>query len=110
MTYDNKKVKKCFLDYKRMQQKLPIEWVRKIKKHVDRLEAAACFGDFLKLGLGKPEQLSGYEQIHYSLHVSPNVRMVFVLEATQETVMACTQIIIKGVCDYHGDKENWYIP
>ena len=33
------------------------------KKHMDRLKAAKCFGDFLKLGLGKPEQLEGYLQI-----------------------------------------------
>ena len=39
------------------------EWVRTIKKHMVRLEAAECFGDFLKLGLGKPEQLKGYKQI-----------------------------------------------
>ena len=38
-----------------MQQKLPFEWVRAVKKHIDRLEAAENFGDFLQLGLGKPE-------------------------------------------------------
>lgn len=61
ITYANEKVKKYFQDYNKMQRKIPFEWVRTIKKHMVRLEAAECFGDFLKLGLGKPEQLKGYK-------------------------------------------------
>lgn len=92
-----------------MQKKLPADWVRTIKKHMNRLEAAEYFGDFLKLGLGKPEPLSGYKQIRYSLHVAPNVRLIIEPNATQDTVMICTEIEVEGVSDYHGSKENWYI-
>lgn len=110
ITYASGKVEKYFTDYKKMQKELPIDWVRTIKKHMDRLEAADCFGDFLKLGLGKPEQLSGYKQIRYSLHVAPQVRLIIEPNATQDTVMICTEIKVEGVSDYHGSKENWYIP
>ncbi len=92
-----------------MQKALPMEWVRTIKKHMDRLKAAECFGDFLKLGLGKPERLSGYSAIRYSLHVAPNVRLILEPNAVQDTVMICAEIEVKGVSDYHGGKENWYI-
>ena len=57
ITYANGKVEKYFSDYSKMQRELPSDWVRTIKKHMDRLIAAECFGDFLTLGLGKPEQL-----------------------------------------------------
>lgn len=110
ITYANNKVEKYFKDYRSMQRKIPFEWVRTIKKHMDRLKAATCFGDFLQLGLGKPEKLEGYEPIRYSLHVSPNVRLIIVLSAEQDTIMICTEIKVEGVCDYHGGKENWYIP
>lgn len=93
-----------------MQQKLPYEWVKTIKKHMNHLKAAECFGDFLKLGLGKPEQLQGFKQIRYSLHVAPNVRLVIEPSATQDTVLICSEIEVEGVCDYHGDKDNWYLP
>lgn len=76
---------------------------------MDRLEAAECFGDFLKLGLGRPEQLSGYTQIRYSIKVTRNVRLIIEPNATQNTVMICSEIEIEGVSDYHGGKENWYI-
>lgn len=93
-----------------MQQQIPFEWVRTIKKHMDRLKAADTFGDFLKLGLGRPEPLSGYEQVRYSLRVTPNVRLIIEPNATMDTVMICEEIEVEGVCDYHGSKENWYIP
>lgn len=103
-------MEKFFTDYNKMQRELPADWVRTIKKHMDRLKSADCFGDFLKLGLGKPEQLTGYKNIRYSLHVAPNVRLILELNATQDVVKICTEIEVKGVSDYHGSKENWYIP
>ncbi len=57
ITYTNNKVKKYFEDYNKMQQKLPFELVKAIKKHMNHLKAADCFGDFLKLGLGIVIQL-----------------------------------------------------
>lgn len=110
ITYANSKVEKYFSDYNKMKQTLPFEWVRAIKKHMDRLEAAECFGDFLKLGLGQPEQLEGYAQIRYSVRVSKNVRLILEPNATQETVMICSEIEVEGVSDYYGGKDNWYIP
>lgn len=110
ITYANTKVEKYFTDFNKLKRTLPADWVRTIKKHLDRLTAAQTFGDFLALGLGKPEQLTGYKQIRYSLRVSGNVRLIVEPNATQDTVMICEEIEIEGVSDYHGDKENWYIP
>ena len=110
VTYANPKVKKYFSDFNKLKKKLSPDWVRTIKKHLDHLEATDCFGDFLKLGLGRPELLTGYEQIRYSLRVSANARLIIEPNATQDTIMICDEIEIEGVSDYHGDKENWYIP
>ena len=109
ITYSNNKVEKCFTDYGKMQRELPADCVRTIKKHMDRLKAAECFGDFLALGLGKPEALTGHKSIKYSLHVAPHVRLILILNTTQDAVMICTEIEVEGVSDYHGSKENWYI-
>ena len=110
ITYANPKVEKYFSDFNKLKKALPADWVRAIKKHLNYLEAADCFGDFLKLGLGKPEQLTGYKQIRYSLRVSANARLIIEPNATQDTIMICDEIEIEGVSDDHGDKENWYIP
>lgn len=110
ITYANKKIEKVFLDYNKMKKEFPDDWVRAIKKHMNHLMAADTFGDFLKLGLGKPEPLVGCKQIRYSLRITPNVRLILEPNATQDTIMLCSEIEVKGVCDYHGNKENWYIP
>lgn len=110
ITYANPKVEKSFTDFNRMKRILQTEWVRTIKKHLNNLEAAECFGDFLRLGLGRPERLTGFTQIRYSLRVAANVRLIIEPNATQDTIMICDEIEIEGVSDYHGDKENWYIP
>ena len=110
ITYANSKVEKYFTDFNKLKKKLPAEWVRALKKHLDHLETADCFGDFLSLGLGRPEQLTGYAHIRYSIRISGNVRLIVEPNATQNTVMICEEIEIQGVSDYHGDKENWYIP
>ena len=57
-----------------MQKKIPFEWVKTIKKHMDRLKAAECFGDFLALGLGKPNHLKGISKfgIRYMWHQMPD--------------------------------------
>ena len=109
-TYAGNKVKRYFEDYSEMQRKLPFEWVRKIKKHINHLEAADNFGIFLAVGLGHPEPLSGHHGERYSLRVSDNVRLIIDLRAEQGSVEMCGEFEIEGVCDYHGDKENWYIP
>ena len=92
-----------------MKKKIPADWVKTIKKHLNHLEAADNFGIFLSLGLGQ-EQLSGYNSPAYSLRITPNVRMIIEVNANQDEIMICEEIEVEGVCDYHGDKENWYIP
>lgn len=80
------------------------------KKAYGPVKSGRVLWRFSELGLGKPEQLEGYQEIRYSLHVAPNVRLIIEPNATQDTVMICTEIEVEGVSDYHGSKENWYIP
>ena len=47
VTYANPKVEKYFSDFNKLKKVLPADWVRTIKKHLNNLEAADCFGDFL---------------------------------------------------------------
>lgn len=109
ITYANKKVERCFEDYKEMQRRIPLEWVRVVKKHMDRLKAAETFGDFLRLNLGHPEALKGRHLGKYSVHVTGNVRLVLMPNETGDAVMICEEISVEGVVDYHGSKESWYI-
>ena len=110
ITYSSKRVEKYFSDYGEMKKIIPVEWVRTVKKQVDRLKAADTFGDFLKLNLGHPEPLKGSDSGKYSLRVTGNVRLIIKPNDKGDAVMICEEIEMEGVVDYHGGKESWYIP
>lgn len=110
ITYANKKVERYFVDYGEMKRKIPAEWVRTIKKHVDRLIAADRFRDFLKLNLGHPEPLKGKDADKWSVRVSGNVWLILRLNEPGDAVIFSEEVEMKGVVDYHGDKESLYIP
>ena len=46
----------------------------------------------MRLSWYKPEQLKGYQQIWYSLHITPHARLIIEPNATQDAVMICTEI------------------
>ena len=56
------------------------------------------------------KRVTGYKQVRYSLHVSANARLIIELDATEKTIMICEEVEVEGVTDYHGAKDNWYIP
>lgn len=107
--YANNRVKKYFEDYGEMKKKIPVEWVRKIKKYMDYLKAADTFGIFLDLGLGHPEELKGNNAGKYSVHITKNVRLIMKPDDDGKAVTLCEEIEMEGVVDYHGSKESWYI-
>lgn len=107
--YANKRVEKFFSDYGEMKKAIPLEWVRTVKKHIDRLKAADTFGDFLKLNLGHPEPLHGNLEGSYSVRITGNVRLIMRPSADGKAVTICEEITMEGVVDYHGGKESWYI-
>ena len=107
------KVEKYFIDFSRLQKKIGKEKVRTIKKHIDNLKASKNFGIFLSLGLGKPHSLTGNHQGEYGIYVTANERLIVEPvcdNLSMEMLKSCDTIIIKGVEDYHGSKENWLIP
>lgn len=108
--YANRRVEKYFSDYFEMKKRIPADWVRTVKKHIDRLKAADTFGDFLSLNLGHPEPLKGKDIGKYSIRVTGNVRLIVRPSDDGKSVMICEEITMEGVVDYHGDKQTWYIP
>ncbi len=58
------------------KKKIPADWVRTVKKHMDRLKAADKFEDFLELNLGHPESPKGEDAGKYSVRITGNVRLI----------------------------------
>ncbi len=109
ITYADKRVERFFEDYGEMKKSIPADWVRTIKKHIVRLQAAPTFGDFLKLNLGHPEPLKEKDSGKCSVRITGNVRLIMCPNETGYAVMICEEVEMEGVVDYHGGKEKWYI-
>ena len=112
--HDNNKVKKLFdNNYKKMIPKVGLDLTKTIKKRISQIKASSSFYAYLQTKIGKPERLSGADDNKYSIHLSANYRLIVQPITTgfdREDLLKCDSIYVKGVVDYHGDKENWIFP
>ena len=117
--YDSKKIEKYFRDLddvpekgNELKRKVGPELARSIKKRYDQIKALPDFYQLMDFPLGKPEPLEN-TQADYSLRVDANYRLIIMPESKTkdpEELKKCTTVIIKGVVDYHGGKNNWILP
>lgn len=111
--YESESVRKIFNDYELMKKEIGNDRARATKKRIDQLKASVNFSIFLTTGLGKPHPL--YENLkgYYGVMITGNVRLIVRPNAKSmepEVLKQCDTVIIKGVMDYHGSKNEWLIP
>lgn len=110
--YESESVRKIFNDFDLMKIEIGMDRARATKKRLDQLKAALNFGIYLTTGLGKPhplhENLTGY----YGISITGNLRLIVKPDAESskpEALKECKTVVIKGVMDYHGRKNEWLI-
>ena len=111
--YESETVRKIFCDYELMKKEIGNDRARATKKRIDQLKASVNFSVFLTAGLGKPHPL--YENLkgYYGVTITGNVRLIVrpnTKSMEPEVLKQCDMVIIKGVMDYHGSKNEWLIP
>jgi len=111
--YENQAIEKYFDDFDLMKRKIGKDLTRNIKRRHDQLMAAANFYIYLTTKLGKPHPLTGNLEGYYGISISGNFRLIVkpdVESLDLASLKKCDSIIIKGVVDYHGQKQEWLIP
>ena len=111
--YYNDKIEKICTDPMELNKKLGKALARPLWKRLTELQAAETFGIFLKLGIGKPHPLSGNLDKMYGIIITANYRLIIkpvVSKFEEQEILACKKIILRGVCDYHGNKIDWKLP
>ena len=111
--YDNNKVEQAFSDFSKMKKKHGEDLTKQIKYRLDHLVAMPNFQEYLTLRLGNPHSLEGDLKGCYGVTASGNIRIIIkpICDAlTQESLSKCDEVILKGLCDYHGQKNKWIIP
>lgn len=108
-----KPLKKYFINFALMNKKLGKDLTRMIKKRYDQLKAAPNFSIYLSTGLGKPHSLHENLKGCYGISITGNVRLVVkpdVESLDPDALKRCDSVIIEGVMNYHGEKNEWLIP
>lgn len=107
ITYCNNKLAKSFEDFKGLKKRIDNNLIEKIKFYYNVMLCSSTFNDFLNTGIDHPERLSNSNRRIWSLRLNANVRLIIELENFDPCLSETVKI--KGVCDYHGGKNNWYI-
>ena len=104
--YESKKVEKLLVDFDTLYRRLGFELQKKLKTTLDRLDAVENFTEFLSLGLGRPHPLKNNLKGYYGVTLTGNIRLIL----KPKNGLDSSVYIVKGVCDYHGEKNEWIIP
>ena len=107
LEYKSKRVEKLITDFDKLYKIMSIDLQKKLKITLNRLESAENLSEFLALGLGTPHPLQNNLNGYYGVKLTGNVRLVV---KPNDGDLNSNIIIVKGVCDYHGEKEEWIIP
>lgn len=103
--FDNQKTQKIMTDMKLLTAKIGLGMAKTIKQRYNQIEACENFEQYMKTGLGIPHPLNHSLKDCYGIRITGNYRLVVKPES-----LGSEKIIIKGVLDYHGDKNEWIIP
>lgn len=112
VNYSNKRIANLFENYSKMQKAIGFERTKAIKKHMNNIKASNNFSIYMSIGLGKPHPLEAGLKNCFGIWVTRNIRLIVEPQAENFNVNSlklCKSVIVKGVCDYHGGKEEWII-
>ncbi len=120
INYKDKSTEELFTDFldvafsKRLLiKKIGAEKAKAIKKRCVDLLQSANFLYYLNNGLGKPHMLTGDMKTQCGVSLTGNYRLIIEPESeslTDEAFAKCESVIIIGIVDYHGGKNEWLIP
>ena len=103
--FENQKVQKSMSDMKELTAKIGLSMAKTVKQRYNQLEACENFEQYMKTGLGVPHPLNSNLKQCYAIRITGNYRLV-----VEPENLGNKKIIIKGVLDYHGTKNEWIIP
>jgi proteic killer suppression protein len=110
--YENKKVERYFKDLKLLQKEKGENLARRVKIRLNQLSAADNFNVYYSTQLGKPHPLAGDFKGKYGITLLKNIRLIVKVDTEDlrpESLVNCKTIIIVGVVDYHGGKNELII-
>lgn len=120
INYDDNYIKELFTDLcdvanskNLLQKKIGKDKTIAVKKRKNQIEAASNFKLYLDTRLGKPHILHGNLEGLYAIEINAHTRMIIkpvAEDLSAEALSKCDKVIIEGIIEYHGGKDEWLIP
>lgn len=114
INYENNRIQKLIDNKLKLAKEKGSDFAKKLYKRLDQLKAFQNVNEFMGSGLDNPHILSGNLNNCIGWNIDANKRLIVSLGISPSQPLTpeyvkIEEIIIKGVVDYHGGKENWYI-
>lgn len=109
----DKKLNKIINDNNKLIKIVGIELARKIIQRLQEIEATNNFSEYLINAIGHPHRLVGSLDKLYGITLDGNRRLIVKPISDgldNNSLEKCYNVELKGVVDYHGEKQNWIIP
>ena len=112
--YSNEKLEKVFSDARLILKKCGQQLAKQLINRLEQLKSFECVYDLLKAPIDKPHLLEGDFEGCIAWSITGNIRLILDTglnknPENQSIFKEFKEIIIKGVVDYHGKKNNWII-
>lgn len=120
VTYDNSLIEDLIKDISDvarsrnlLQKKIGKDRAFALKKRKNQMEAAPNFKSYLSYHIGNPHLLHGDLEGLYGVDINAHTRLIIEPmseDLSAESLAKCDTVILKGLVEYHGDKNEWLIP
>lgn len=84
-----------------------------LKKRKNQIEAVLNFKSYLNFHIGNPHLLHGDLEGLCAIEVNAHTRLIVQPVAddlSAESLARCDTVVLKGVVEYHGGKNEWLVP
>lgn len=110
----NEKIKKNITDLSLLIRKVGKDIAKSILKRLRQLESFVNVKELLNSGIDKPHLLEGNFYGFIGWSITDKMRLILDLNIDKnqkysEEVLNKKEVFIKGVVDYHGNKNEWII-
>ena len=95
-----------------LQKKIGPILAKKTKMRISHLKSSSTFQKYLDFHIGNPHSLKGDFEKYYGVDLDAHTRLIIQPnppDLSSEALKICEKVVIIGIVDYHGDKNEWLI-
>ena len=95
-----------------LQKKIGPILTKKAKMRISHLKSSLTFQKYLDFHIGNPHSLKGDFAKYYGVDLDAHTRLIIQPDPpdlSSEALKICEKVVIIGIVDYHGDKNEWLI-